>query len=170
LLAAACAASLFLLAAISAQAEEESPMPKTRSEKIEYAFNELTKDTLDILKEFYAEDVVFRDPLGTIRGREGLIAYYKNMYANVQDIHFDFTDAVVEGDTHVVFWTLRMKVKGLNGGDEVSSDGNSIIRFNADDLVISHRDYFDMGEFIYQHVPVLRWMVGKVNKRLAHSE
>lgn len=145
-------------------------MPVNRSDKIRYAFNELTKDTLGILKDFYAEEVVFQDPLGTIRGLNGVMNYYENMYANVQEIHFDFTNEVVDGNTYVVFWTLRMKVKGLNGGEEVSCEGNSIIRFNDDDLVEFHRDYFDMGEFIYQHVPVLRWLVGKVNKRLAHSE
>jgi len=145
-------------------------MPQSRSEKIEFAFNQLTKDTLDLLKEFYAEDVQFQDPLGKIDGREKLIEYYAGMYENVKEIHFEFTAEVVQDNTHVVFWTLRMKVKGLNGGEEVVSDGNSIIEFGDNDLVIKHRDYFDMYEFIYQHIPVVGWLTKKVNKRLEHSD
>jgi hypothetical protein len=44
--------------------------------------------------------------------------------------------------------------------------GNSHIVFNEENLVSYHRDYFDMGEFIYDHVPVLNFVVKKVKERL----
>ena len=142
---------------------------ETRSEKIVRVFNGLGPDTMPLLHEFYAPDVVFEDPLGRIHGRDNLHAYYENMYKTVQEIRFDFSSSVVQDDTHVVVWTMRLKARGLNRGQEVVLDGNSVLRFGADDKVIFHRDYFDMGAFVYQHVPVLLWLVAKVNQRLAHK-
>lgn len=141
----------------------------TRSERIHFIYNAVNKESMHLLGEFYAEDVVFEDPLGRIEGLAGLRAYYENMYKNVQEISFEITDEVEQGEKHVICWTLRMKVKGLNKGKEVSCLGNSFLRFNEAGLVIYHRDYFDMGEFIYQHVPVLKFLVRKVNERLEHK-
>lgn len=141
----------------------------TRSERIDFIYNSVNKETMHLLGEFYAEDVVFEDPLGRIEGLPALRAYYENMYKNVQEIRFEITDEVEQGDKHVICWTLRMKVKGLNKGEEVSCVGNSFLKFNEEGLVYYHRDYFDMGEFIYQHVPVVRFFTRQVNKRLEHK-
>ncbi len=141
----------------------------TRSERIRYVYNALNRESMHVLPEFYAPDVTFEDPLGTIQGLDNLTAYYAQMYQNVEEIHFDISDEVEQDDRHMVMWTLRMRVKGLNKGEEVSCKGNSFLRFNQEGLVVYHRDYFDMGEFIYQHVPVLRFFVRQVNKRLEHK-
>jgi limonene-1,2-epoxide hydrolase len=140
-----------------------------RSEKIRYVYNALNKETMDVLDEFYAEDVVFEDPLGSIEGLPSLRAYYEGMYKNVQEIRFDISEDIEQDEKHVIIWTLHMRVKGLNGGEEVVSKGNSFLKFNDAGKVVYHRDYFDMGEFIYQHVPVLRFLVRQVNKRLEHK-
>jgi len=45
-------------------------------------------------------------------------------------------------------------------------DGISVIRFDEEDLVVYHRDYFDVGAMVYEHVPVVRFFVRQVKKRL----
>ncbi|MCC6143617.1 MAG: nuclear transport factor 2 family protein [Candidatus Hydrogenedentes bacterium] len=160
---------LCMMAACAAEPATEDGMDQ-RSKRIEWAFNTLTRDNLEILDEFYAPDVHFEDPLGAIEGLAKLKAYYAGMYENVQEIHFDFKDEVAQGDTHVVVWMMRMKVKGLNKGEEVTVDGNSVIRFNDDDLVSYHRDYFDVGAMVYEHVPVVRFLVKKIKNRLSHGD
>lgn len=152
-----------------AGAEEPENAAVPRQERIEAAFNGLNKDTMDALGDFYAEDVVFEDPLGKIEGLPDLRGYYENMYANVKDIRFDFSESVVEGDAHVVFWTMTMSVSRLNGGKPISVDGNSLIRFDEDDKVVYHRDTFDMGAMVYEQVPLLRHPVRWIKKRLAHD-
>lgn len=142
-----------------------------RSERIRTAFNGLSKDTIDsALDGFYAPEVTFTDPLGTIAGLASLKAYYAHMYESVSQVRFEFTDEVAQGDTHVVMWTMHLCAKGINKGKEVTATGNSVLRFGPEDTVIYHRDYFDMGEFIYQHIPILRFLVRKVNGALEHKE
>lgn len=76
---------------------------------------------------------------------------------------------MVQEDTHVVMWTMTLRAKKLNKGRETALQGNSIIRFGEVGLVTYHRDYFDMGVFVYRHVPVVGWLVEKVNKSLQRA-
>ncbi len=66
----------------------------------------------------------------------------------------------------MLVWRMDLRARGLKRGELVQLDGVSHIRFNADNLVDYHRDYFDMGQFVYEHVPVLGWAVRRVKKRL----
>lgn len=157
-----------IAAAMPASPAQEEDAMTERSLRIRSAFNDLDKDTMHLLDDFYAEDVVFADPLGEISGLDDLRAYYEAMYRNVQRIRFDFTGEVAEGDTHVVVWTMTVEAKGLNRGRPVSIEGNSVIRFGEDDKVVYHRDYFDLGAMVYEHVPVVRFLVKKVKQKLAH--
>jgi hypothetical protein len=62
---------------------------------------------------------------------------------------------------------MRLKSENLKGGDEVKLDGVSHITFAKDqDLVIFHRDYFDMGEFIYENIPLFGGVVKFIKARL----
>ena len=137
-----------------------------RIERIATAFNALNKDTIHGLDDFYHAEVIFEDPLGRIEGLPELKTYYARMYENVQSIGFGFTNQIVDGDTHVAVWTMRMSAKGLNKGREVILEGISLIRFGEDDLVVYHRDYFDVGAMVYEQVPVVRFFVRQVKKRL----
>ena len=138
----------------------------SRAEKIETTFNALSKDNMSVLDSFYSPGVIFEDPLVRIDGLESLKSYYSDMYESVTAIGFDFSDQFIEGDTHVAAWTMRMHARRLNKGREVQLDGISVIRFNDDDLVVYHRDYFDVGAMVYEQVPFVRFFVRQVKKRL----
>ncbi len=138
----------------------------TRSERIREAFNNLRAESMEILDSFYSPEVVFQDPLGRIEGLSALKQYYAHMYENVLSIRFDATDELVQGDKHVLIWSMYLRARSLNKGNEVVLDGNSVLHFDADDLVRFHRDYFDMGAFIYVHIPIVGYVIRKINARL----
>ena len=163
--------SILVLTAVLTASEADTPdLHAARSTRIDQAFNDLNKDTIDELDAFYAEDVHFEDPLGTIKGLDSLKVYYANLYESVEEISFEFTEEVVQDETHVVMWIMRLKTPNLRGGKEVTLEGNSVIRFGEGDKVVYHRDYFDMGEFVYEHVPIVGFLVRQVKKRLDHEE
>jgi hypothetical protein len=140
-----------------------------RFARIQAAFNGLDRDHMHLLAGFYAAGVVFEDPLGRIDGLVALERYYAGMYRNVTHVHFDFTGDVAQGDTHVVVWTMTLEAKGLNHGRPVVLDGNSILRFDEEDKVCYQRDYFDMAAMVYEHIPLLRFFIQQIKKRLAHA-
>lgn len=138
----------------------------SQMDRIKDVFNRLRADNMEILDQFYHPDALFIDPLGRHEGRESVKAYYSNLYKNVTEIHFEFVDNLSVGNKHLLVWKMHLKAKGLKGGETVTLDGNSVIHFNDQDHVSYHRDYFDMGEFIYEQVPVLSWVISKVKERL----
>jgi ketosteroid isomerase-like protein len=145
-------------------AEDFSKM--TNAEKVNWSFNTLNKDNLSqVVDQFYHEDLEFFDPIEKIKGREEMKKYYGNMYKNVKEIRFDFSEMVAQGDTVVGVWVMTLKTDSLNDGKPFSVEGNSLIRFK-DGKAIYHRDYFDMGAFIYERIPVVGWMVRKVKSKL----
>lgn len=129
-------------------------------------FNELRADNLGVLDSFYSKDVSFIDPIGNHKGLDSVKSYYKNIYKNVKSIRFDFKETISDGDKHVLIWDMYLVAEGLNGGKETITHGNSVIKFNEDNLVSYHRDYFDMGEFVYQHIPIISFIIKKINDRL----
>ena len=141
----------------------------SRKERIIKAFNDLRADNLHILDSFYHPQLKFSDPLGNINGLSEMKAYYAKMYETVKDIDFDFSDITEEGNHIMAPWVMTLTAEGLNGGEPVRVTGISHITFDeATNLVIYHRDYFDMGEFIYEQIPVLGSIVRMVKKKLAH--
>lgn len=138
----------------------------TNAEKVNWSFNTLNKDNVsEVVDQFYHEDVEFSDPVEKIKGREGIKKYYGNMYKNVKEIRFDFSEMVSQGDTVVGVWVMTLKTDSLNGGEPFQVEGNSVIRFK-DGKAVYHRDYFDMGAFIYEKIPVIGWLVRKVKDKL----
>lgn len=146
---------------------------KTSEEKrlyVQDVYNRFNKDTLDILDGFYTTDLQFEDPVGKINGLANIKAYYANMYKNVTSIKFEFTEGVCDGNNCVFPWKMTFSSSSLKDGEPLVSFGNSHIKFNDAGLAYYHRDYFDMGEFIYEHIPVVGFLVRKVKKSLSHEK
>lgn len=137
-----------------------------QQEKIKYIFTSLNANNTNILDDFYDKNTHFIDPIGDHKGINEVKKYYKNLYINVEEIKFDFLDLVSNGSTHVLVWKMTLITKKLNKGKPVVVFGTSHIKFNDQNLVIYHRDYFDMGEFIYESVPFLGWTIKKIKERL----
>ncbi len=138
----------------------------TNAEKVSWSFNALNKNTVsEVVDQFYHEEIEFSDPVEKIKGRDGIKKYYSNMYKNVKEIKFDFSEMVSQGDTVVGVWVMTLKTDSLNDGEPYQVEGNSVIRFK-DGKAVYHRDYFDMGAFIYEKIPVVGWMVRKVKSKL----
>lgn len=127
----------------------------------------MNKDNVEsVVASFYADDIEFTDPIHSIKGSKAIIQYYKSLYENVTYIHFDFSNVIQQADSVVLVWTMKLQTSKLKQGEMVTVDGNSIIKFNSQGKAIYHRDYFDMGEFIYENVPILSFVIKQIKSRL----
>lgn len=129
-------------------------------------FAALNASNLDQLGKLYTPDIRFRDPLHRISGLPALEEYFNQLYANATDIRFDFHgyDQVAEGAGYLL-WTLHYRHPRLNGGNTVSVDGCSHLLWR--DKVYQHRDYFDAGALIYEHLPLMGSVINWLKRRLA---
>ena len=129
-------------------------------------FATLDAGCLGRLDELYSDTITFRDPLHEIHGLPALRAYFTQLYANAQDIRYDFhdIDEVAPGRGYLR-WTLQFRHPRLNGGKPISLEGCSHLRWT--DRVHLHRDYFDAGALLYEHLPVMGRVIGWLKGRLA---
>lgn len=138
-------------------------------ERAKKFFNDLNKDTMDLVDEFYDQDIVFKDPLVSFNNGQSLKDYYKGLYHQVTFIRFTFQNEVVSGSQCSFSWTMEMTC-GLNKGKPMTVDGISTIRFGGKEgKAVYHRDYYDMGEFVYERIPVVKSVIKLIKKKmLAH--
>jgi hypothetical protein len=140
-----------------------------RKNHIQKFFNSLSFSNLSLVDEFYAPDAEFSDPIVRIKGRAKITEYYQGLYQNVESIRFEFSSLIEEGDTCAAVWTMYLKARKLKGGDEIALAGVSHFLFSPGSLLVDyHRDYFDMGAFVYEHIPLLGSAIRAIKRRL-HS-
>ncbi|XGA80372.1 nuclear transport factor 2 family protein [Halomonas sp. CH40] len=128
-------------------------------------FNKLDNTCTEKLYEVYTEDIVFSDPLHTVEGRAALEEYFAGMYANVSECRFRYHHRQRHGETAFVTWTMSFAHPRLAGGKVISVDGCSHLTFADDGRVSRHRDYFDAGAMLYEHVPVLGGLIRLLKRR-----
>ena len=132
-------------------------------------FDKLDVNHLNLVDQFYDQKVVFQDPIHKLNGATEVRKYYEGLYKNVDAIHFDYGKGVESENIVSLPWTMHLKTKAINSGNEITVDGVSVITFSAEGKAISHRDYFDMGEFVYERVPLLRSVIGFIKKKMSGS-
>jgi predicted SnoaL-like aldol condensation-catalyzing enzyme len=137
-------------------------------ERAKEFFEQLDKDHMDLVEQFYDPSAVLQDPVHRLQGASSIRRYYEGLYKDVKSIRFEFTKAMESGDVVTLEWRMYLRAPGLEGGKEFTVDGASIITFGGNEgHAIVHRDYFDMGEFIYERIPVLKSVIGMIKGRLA---
>ncbi|MEQ8971712.1 MAG: DUF2358 domain-containing protein [Coleofasciculus sp. C1-SOL-03] len=113
------------------------------------------RDIIEILKQdyqrfpvdqtysLYANDVFFKDPLNEFRGLnryKQMIGFIHTWFINPQ---LDLHDISQSGDTIKTRWTLSWTTP-LPWKPRISIPGWSELRLNADGLISSHIDYWDI--------------------------
>ena len=153
----------------SASSLEKNLLPQDPKERIIKFFNLANFSNMKSLcEEFYHPNLIFEDPLGTINGRDEMIKYYLNLYKNVIDIRFEFKDSTTSKNTHMLSWVMYLKSKSLKSGKEIKLEGVSHLKFDPQTgLAIYHRDYFDMGAFIYEHIPIVGSLIHYIKSKLS---
>ncbi len=129
-------------------------------------YEDLNKNNLHLLKDVYREDIQFIDPAHRISGLDQLIAYFSKMYENVDSISFTFADPTVQKNSGFVRWEMRFRHKRLAGGNPITVEGATFLQFDETGMVHYHRDYFDLGALVYEHVPLLGRCIATIKKRL----
>tara|TARA_R110002049_G_scaffold10328_5_gene50931 strand:+ start:941 stop:1372 length:432 start_codon:yes stop_codon:yes gene_type:complete len=130
-------------------------------------FKKLDNTCTEKLYEVYTENIIFSDPLHHLEGREALARYFSAMYENVEHCHFTYHTRQLQGLQAFVTWTMTFMHPRLAGGQAVKVEGCSALTFAADGRVERHRDYFDAGAMLYEHLPLMGSAIRWLKKRLA---
>lgn len=161
-----CLASLLLASAVRAEVDVDADqrLAATRAAVAQFKarFLTITPALAENLDRLYTEDVVFRDPISEARGLDELRRYFTRFAEVSAGNRFEITGEVVQPGEAVVFWT--MVLVDDHGREKRRFQGVSHMKVR--DRIYEERDYFDLGEAVYDHVPVVGWLTRFVRSRL----
>lgn len=133
--------------------------------KVSLIYQQLNKDNLHLLEEVYHQDVVFEDAAHRLEGWDELQRYFDSLYLNVDLCQFDIKSQLQQDDVGFITWTMSLKHPKLQHGHTIYVNGVSHLKFSHQ-KVIYHRDYFDLGEMLYENIPVLGSVIRTIKRRL----
>ncbi|HJV01142.1 MAG TPA: nuclear transport factor 2 family protein [Burkholderiaceae bacterium] len=118
----------------------------------------LTPATVAQVSRFYAADAHFRDPFNDVCGVAAIEAIFDHMFVHAEHPRFIIGERIAQGDQLFVTWLFVFRLRG----QPFQVAGGSHLRFNADGLVVMHRDYWDAAEELLQKLPLvgapIRWL------------
>lgn len=129
-------------------------------------YQKLNSENLHLLDEVYATDIEFVDPAHTIVGRDKLKIYFSTLYENLHSIQFTYSEILEKDQSAYLQWKMNFHHTRLNKGSEITVHGTTFIRFNNDRKVCYHRDYFDLGELVYENLPLLGSLIKNLKGRI----
>lgn len=133
-------------------------------ERFKSFYKDVSQPQLDRIGDLYTSDVKFRDPVKQVEGIAELHAYLSDMCESVVSGRFEYLDQLIGSDTAYIKWNMYFCHPKLGKETHVVR-GMSQVQFN--DRIYYHEDIYDMGQMIYQHVPIVGWAVTKLRKRLS---
>lgn len=119
---------------------------------------EIDEPLLAELEALYDPEVVFSDPIQTVRGRPAFTAMNRKLVSRARRCQFRVTAWASRGETIFLAWTLDYAPRR---GPALSFDGTSLLDLR-DGLVIRHRDYWDLAGSMLDAVPG----IGPIYRRL----
>ncbi|PTA50901.1 transcriptional regulator [Shewanella morhuae] len=128
-------------------------------------YQALNKNNLHLLGQVYGDDIIFTDPMHQISGLESLTQYFAKLYENVQHIQFEIKEVQQSDSQASLFWQMQYRHPKLNKGQLIRVDGMSQLKFN--DKIYFHRDYFDLGQMLYEQVPCVGGLIRLLKTRAA---
>lgn len=141
---------------------QESPVWLTNFVEL---YQKMGTDNIDLLNSIYHQEVEFTDAVHSIHGLDQLYSYFEHLYTNIKHCQFVIHHYIYQGDQAAVYWQMNFVHPSLNKGKPISIEGHSLIK-GRDDKVVYHKDYFDMGAMVYEHIPVLGRIVKAIKLRM----
>jgi len=118
------------------------------------------------LAPLYSEDIYFEDPSHGIQGKAALIERFQHLYSKVDSCNFKFHQTLDTGGEIFLAWTMILRQRGPKSGEVTRVEGASFLKVR-NNRIYYHRDYFDLGAFVYENVPMLGSIIKRIKQRLA---
>lgn len=126
-------------------------------------YQQLNKDNLIRLAEVYDADIEFIDALHHVHGLAQLTQYFAGLYQSLNQCDFLIEQVIEQDGQASLFWLMTYSHPKLNAGKPVQVKGASHLKFN--EKIYYHRDYVDLGEMLYEHIPLLGSCIRQIKRR-----
>lgn len=147
--------------------ERGSPGEAAALERFKAFWSELTAASVnEMLPRVYAENVWFNDTVRTINNRGELLSYLLATAGHVESCRVEVRDIAYTDQGYYLRWEMKVVPRQGKDGELWPSIGITHVRFNAEGQVILHQDYWDSAGGLYEHFPLLGWLIRNIRARL----
>jgi hypothetical protein len=125
-------------------------------------FDRDVETTLARLAELYDPDVVFRDPLQTLHGREAFLAMNRRIAKRARRLTFDVGEVACNAGWMFLAWVITYEP---HRGPTLVFEGVTQARVR-DGLIVEHRDHWDLASSLARSLPGVRHVYAAFARRL----
>lgn len=130
------------------------------------AFAEMTPESVNSLKSFLADDVLFTDPFNELHGQDAFVSIFEHMFAVMTEPRFEILDVSSSDRAGYIKWRMTGALKA-RPSLSINLTGMSEVEFNTDGLVTAHYDHWDSAHQLLAKLPVIGWLVRRLLKVFA---
>ncbi|MCO4845111.1 MAG: nuclear transport factor 2 family protein [Sulfurovum sp.] len=137
-------------------------------ETITHFFETLHKEvSIESFSTIYDDAVVFKDPFNEVSGVKAVHGIFEHMYNTLDRPRFIIKEYIDNQNVAYVKWDFIFSFKGEK--KETGFEGVSRLEMNEEGKVISHVDFWDASEHIYEKMPLLGSVLRFVKKKIQHG-
>ncbi|WP_412971124.1 nuclear transport factor 2 family protein [Glaciecola sp. MF2-115] len=145
--------------------------------KFESFYTDLASMKVEELSDIYSDDVVFIDPIAHHLGISSVKQYFGKLLLDAQYCTFSIhsIDAMKSSDKDperssdsskfIVCWKMTFTSPRINKGKPIDVDGITELK-TKDNKIYYHRDYYDLGQMVYENVPLLGRIIKSIKRKL----
>ena len=135
------------------------------AERVKEAYQAFGSENIADVESLYTTDIYFEDPSHAIQGKPSLMRYFANQFKNLDKCSFKFHSTIAHETDIFMTWTMFVNHSKLRGGETIRVEGTSYLR-TRNGKIYYHRDYFDMGAMLYEHLPLIGRIIQRIKQRL----
>ena len=115
------------------------------------------------IRNLYANDLYFNDTFNTFTNLDALVNYLIHTAEQGVGVDVKIDDIAQNNNDYYIRWTMSLE---FSDTETLKSIGITHLRFNEDQKVVLHQDYWDGVEGFYQTIPVVGYLLKQVRNRL----
>ena len=129
-------------------------------------FETLRSDNVERLHDLAAPNIRFVDPFNDVRGVDQVVCILRRMFEDATEVSLRMLDRACQGDRCFLRWEFFCRPRRLAKGRAWRIEGVSMVRFDAEERVVEHIDYWDAAEQFYGRLPVIGTLLRGIGRRL----
>jgi hypothetical protein len=122
-------------------------------------------DGIEHYCKVFDKNVYFEDPFHQCRGVDELYHVFEKMYETLHMPRFTINEIICNEQTAYIRWVFDYQRTPIAPVEKFT--GVSRVQFLHNGKVISHVDYWDAAQHVYEKVPLLGSILSMIKKKIA---
>jgi len=122
------------------------------------------KSTKEEYGVFFDNSSKFEDPFQKVEGLNAIHKVFVNMYETLHNPHFVVDEIVCSEDVAYLKWHFFYAYS--EGREEEHFVGVSRVTFSKSAKVLSHVDYWDAAQHVYEKIPLLGSLIRFIKRKI----